>query len=282
MSCVCAFLISGNFWTASVWKEWLLNCDENIKGVVLYVSNTSKEDNLLVQQFVADLKLQSNLKIVVCNSNRTEWSMPSIMRAELDLFSECQKMNASHYFLISEKTIPTVSSKRLVEFCASLTYPYLEKSSVDFYVLKESKDSLQVKQFKNKMKSQYNTDFYAGRQFLLLNDSHFSRIKQDAYQILQDCEHDVDWVQEGLPMDEFLLHSLLFSKFGEEGWNYAEILYASFEKGKNRASEQSDTWVQKNLSNVLEKSSQNCFWLGARKVKATEQVLDILRSKNVL
>lgn len=270
MICVC-FLVSGTFPTRRVWTRWLREGREYVRFVV-HASNLTTSDYQKVVSWCTKLGGR------VVDPIQTEWAGLSVVRAEGLLFDECQNNfpSTTHYWLVSEKTIPCVSASRLV---IEMKKSRCKDSSIisPFYVnglriAPEVVDQIKQKNWTPKMCSQ----------FLVIHANHWRKIKETFWVWLQDLPH-VDWChlcnsESTVTPDEFVIQTLLVSHC--RGEIRHRIVVCDQKEGPH-ADDLTPEEITWNCYNAVEQSTPLFF--GLRKVcKITKSLLQLLQNIGVL
>ena len=198
---VICILISCGFDTIEVWSKWL----EKGIPVVMHYSNCSQAQVKEINRFC------KRHKAVVVPSLRTSWCDISVLNAEIAMYDATTVSfpNATHYVLVSEKTIPLVSATELIEYIQT----HLRmKSQFGRYTAKQSKnEQLFVNQL-DYLKTLPMKIQVCG-QFKILHVAHFKRIRHTLKNMMPFLSKG-DWYQWALndaclPPEEFVILSTL-------------------------------------------------------------------------
>ena len=278
---VLAFLVSGEFWTRDVWLHWLEGAAGI--GVALHVSNVSPAEGADIAAWTECLSRKGHT-VAIAPSRPTAWAHPSLLRAQLALFDACAAAfpAATHYLLLSEKCVPLVSPSRLLSFCATTI---ARASAFNFFVPVACPALVPLQ---NDLLRRFGVHYKAGAQFMLLHAGQYAAVAQLAAQVVDAYKCAMDWSAAAaasvytVPMDEWVLHSVLWSAFGAGGWHYAEVVYAHFAPCSVRASVMPPSWTATGLRSCVARAALDCHWLAARKVRPSAQVVDTLQELGVL
>lgn len=280
---VCAFLICGDFWTAEVWKEWLAKSNGSGVACALITTNCNSIEKEKIDAWVKEVRdLQIN--VAVLSSVSSEWGKCSIVTAELDLFDTCAKEfpEYSHYFLVSEKTIPLLSANRLTDFCNSTL-----KNKTSLWTFENNR--MFTKIFKKQVFKDLNVDLYISSQFIVMNAQHYLAIREEARSLcstsetfFNKLEPCFDPSQGGVAPDELVFASLLLTRLGFDSCHFAtEVVVADFDANKTRARVHPPKWASHGLRRLILKAKEGKC-LAVRKVRVTPEIFAELREGNVL
>jgi hypothetical protein len=201
----CCFLICGHFYAMTVWSQWLAKCrarfPERAVGVVVHASNCTESDYAGVRSWCH----QWSGSLV--ETIPTAWGSINIVKAEGLLFDTAKDKypSASHFWLVSEKTVPIVSPERLFDTIASgwrlkTLYTPLKKVPMHTDITQYISDR--------------NWTPKAGGQFLLLNANHWSLVRDDFLRWWPFIE-TVIWETYieggGYTPDEVIIQTLLYN-----------------------------------------------------------------------
>ena len=200
------FLISGKFHTKDLWKKWLNTNKKRIIGVIHY-SNCSEDEKSEIYSFVENTGSQ-----ITENSIPTSWGNMSLTHAEALMYTTVEKRFPfiTHYWLVSEKTVPLQSTERTLDYIETVLKDksqivYIDDLRQKKYVLYENmKEYIDIKELR------------FGSQFKIIHKSHWSQIKQDVLNIVSDSSlYHIHWSDTNNRMmhpDEFIIPSLFFKK----------------------------------------------------------------------
>jgi len=251
---------------------------------VAHLNHTGQRD---VEKFVAETGAH------VVPETHTAWGEYSIVLAELNVFDYCQKnFVATHFVLVSQDTIPTVSPMDLEVI---VTTQAKNMSLLDFCEWAEYEDTpydLLLKHFG------VNTTVMAA-QFVIMFRNHYAKISPIVRRITNHAEETQSpcMTTKGIfkppcAPDEFLLQSVFYFHFPYD-WLPSKCIVDDIRN--RRAVEHSKSYIRNTLPKIILQSKQSAqcpdpeqnfgcaYSYGARKFRRADvaELLHVLKQNSV-
>ena len=212
---VCCFLINKKFPTKSIWYRWL-RCSGEYVSVVLHISNCST-----ITYDIIDAWSRAFNGIIV-EPVETSWGGIGIVKAEAALFNTAKTYfpTATHYWLVSETTVPCLPAWRMNNVLQTKRFNSMSMISPQ---PKDSRCTL------NKHEPYSKFNIVCASQFLIINSDHWVNIKK----ILNDWVNEIKgipWEQEckageSVAPDEFVIPTLLVDICGRKNVMFRQVLF---------------------------------------------------------
>jgi hypothetical protein len=273
---VLCFLICGRFSTSTFWQTWLSLVSPQYFEILIHVSNI---DSCIEQQKIEKWCNINNGTIIP--SIATSWSDPSVLQAEFLLFN-CAlsiKKNVSHFWLISEKTLPLIHPQLLIDHCNA---QWKNKTLIEMYDYNRNTSPKEVLSYLY----DYKMDTWWASQFLLLKRDHFLLIRHHWEHYFNEFK-TLPWSYYSqqdvhLPMEEWIIPTLLVHFVGLKYIINTPVVIAKFTNDCVRADEYNMEETLKHLPMWLKRANTLTIpsGLGVRKCFDNEEVLSFLKTTN--
>jgi hypothetical protein len=270
MFCLC-FLINESFPTKRVWERWLIEGAEHV-CFVLHASNCPKH-------IYNDIETWCNkLCGHVVDPIPTAWCNINVVKAEGLMFDVALTKfpHASHFWLVSEKTIPCLSAQNMIKQLT--TSKFKHSSCINPYLGAPLLDEVRTL-FKS---LEWNPK--KGSQFLLLFADHWKTIRESFWNFVPSIEKYA-WELEctnctSLPPEEFLIQTILVTRISKKYIKPHCVVLDRFEPGALRARE---LHIGELCTAIRDASNRPPLVFGVRKITSiTPSLMHLLDIEGVL